>query len=437
MAKKRKGLIIVLILIVVIMVGTQRKKEYAGDFAEADSFAECEEWRQIDIDANLMCVTPCTYVSPSEKSCLDDCELEEFVSSFYTYYANAVEICQTLYDAAADVACGFDCVYGGLPTTECVPNDWICTTSEGYFAEQQCKSDGTGWNTPVSCEGAPCDDATGRCTGIDICSEGAVPSGGCFCGTDGWFSNGYCCSGIWQSSECLACVDSDGGKDYNIKGTVTTDTQTFTDSCLTDPNLIEYYCDGNNQMQETKDCKEVFGMYGCANGKCVECTLDWHCVAKYEDGYTCTANNLCQLTGNTCADYPSNYGSCSLEGGTTCSSDDKYILSGCSDLDTSATNVYCWTQRTPCGSGNHCIVENLAAKCVSGEPPEEPPVTPPSKDPCGGACLGFVEKCAKDPQGEHVFEGERYDCKISGFIWMLGIFVVFMVIMGTMGKKKK
>ena len=94
MAKNNRILIIVAILVVIIfLMRTPGKKEYAGDFSEADSLSQCNEWKQNDIDANFKCVTPCTKVSSSEKSCLDDCDLETFIDSFYTFYSYSTETC--------------------------------------------------------------------------------------------------------------------------------------------------------------------------------------------------------------------------------------------------------------------------------------------------------------------------------------------------------
>lgn len=69
------------------------------------------------------------------------------------------------------------------------------------------------------------------------------------------------------------CTDSDNGKNYVVKGTITLGIISLTDFCK-DGSLIEYYCDGvggvgGNMRNETKSCSEVYGKIHCTDGKCI------------------------------------------------------------------------------------------------------------------------------------------------------------------------
>ncbi|GEM_PF-2774779 len=61
------------------------------------------------------------------------------------------------------------------------------------------------------------------------------------------------------------CTDSDGGKNYFVRGTVTNQTGSSTDLCYAaDKRIAEYYCDSNGyRVYEWYDC-----VNGCSNGAC-------------------------------------------------------------------------------------------------------------------------------------------------------------------------
>lgn len=66
--------------------------------------------------------------------------------------------------------------------------------------------------------------------------------------------------------------DSDGGKSYNVKGTLNVDCGVsapcgaWIDSCQNNKTLFEYYCDGTNLNDnfEIHNCTD-----SCVNGACV------------------------------------------------------------------------------------------------------------------------------------------------------------------------
>jgi len=62
------------------------------------------------------------------------------------------------------------------------------------------------------------------------------------------------------------CTDSDGGKNYNIKGTCTDNVQTYSDNCLL--NVVnEWFCENNLCKNEVYTCPN-----GCENGACKQVT---------------------------------------------------------------------------------------------------------------------------------------------------------------------
>lgn len=81
---------------------------------------------------------------------------------------------------------------------------------------------------------------------------------------------------IGQSSKSVySCTDTDGGKNYNEKGTVTfvsrstyngevLETRSISDRCAHSRSLIEYYCPGPNQKYGSLQrwCAD------CADGAC-------------------------------------------------------------------------------------------------------------------------------------------------------------------------
>lgn len=66
------------------------------------------------------------------------------------------------------------------------------------------------------------------------------------------------------------CADSDGGKDFYIKGTTAKGSLNRTDYCGTGNNLFEHYCDADGNLQENFlfVCPN-----GCSNGACSSATI--------------------------------------------------------------------------------------------------------------------------------------------------------------------
>jgi hypothetical protein len=65
------------------------------------------------------------------------------------------------------------------------------------------------------------------------------------------------------------CTDSDGGKNYYVKGSADAPTGRLDDACDTDgTRLFEYYCSNGQQLQDQYSCP-----YGCRDGACVGLTV--------------------------------------------------------------------------------------------------------------------------------------------------------------------
>ncbi|MBT3281374.1 MAG: hypothetical protein HN374_00210 [Cryomorphaceae bacterium] len=103
----------------------------------------------------------------------------------------------------------------------------------------------------------------------------------------------------------IVCYDSDGGIDYEVKGTIFIDGQYHQEDKCTSPydgSVIEWYCDGSMQMIRTFDCN-----YGCTDGACdterYSGVLDMlnNCeVTEIQGAITTNCNDYCADLGKTC-----------------------------------------------------------------------------------------------------------------------------------------
>lgn len=148
----------------------------------------------------------------------------------------------------------------------------------------------------------------------------------------------YKCPGACEDGACV-CSDSDGGKNYEEKGTVigierrtdgslviqsdgTPDIGEFTDECV-EGNLFEFYCKEDNGVSgNTYTC-----LNGCEDGACIK--GDETCS---EAGYKCTS----QLRG--CGSYDEKDYACSSY--TVCCEEIPYCGDGvCFDVDYAGENA--------------------------------------------------------------------------------------------------
>jgi|GEM_PF-1749417 len=105
------------------------------------------------------------------------------------------------------------------------------------------------------------------------------------------FSSGFVTSATPESGQQAAppaCIDSDGGKSYQVKGTVTVGAQTFDDSCASPATLLEYFCEASIQQVEQHDCGDGFK---CSAGRCVPAT--------YQPTAALCGNGICEANENS------------------------------------------------------------------------------------------------------------------------------------------
>ncbi|MEM4598631.1 MAG: hypothetical protein QW400_02980 [Candidatus Diapherotrites archaeon] len=90
-------------------------------------------------------------------------------------------------------------------------------------------------------------------------------SGGMTAVSEEYCPTGYTCKdgACVQGSSPEVCNDTDGGKNFNSKGSVTFGGQTYTDFC-NGSVVNEYYCENNQGRSTTYSCP-----YGCSDGACV------------------------------------------------------------------------------------------------------------------------------------------------------------------------
>lgn len=173
-----------------------------------------------------------------------------------------------------------------------------------------------------------------------------------YCSGDSLATNTYtgvsCSDGALQGGN--ECTDTDGGKNYYTKGTVTNFEGTATDWCVGDRTLVEMYCStlvGNygTRLQQTYDCEPG---YNCRDGACVTCTAD--CAGKECGG------DGCGRTCGTCgADEICVSGVCEPACSDTCSS----LGYECGFYDVCGASTNCGS----CSSGEQCIDGVCRATC--------------------------------------------------------------------------
>jgi len=141
-----------------------------------------------------------------------------------------------------------------------------------------------------------------------------------YCQDNRLFVEVYICpEGCGDGACALECTDTDGGKNYYVKGTLkglTTVGQVVeqTDKCFVLGDQVpegdigklgEYYCCfGSGICLETYDCPN-----GCQDGACIgtiECDADGDCQVAYGEGYTCEDGVCIQESEGVCIDSDGN-----------------------------------------------------------------------------------------------------------------------------------
>ena len=102
-------------------------------------------------------------------------------------------------------------------------------------------------------------------------------------------NNGFCknktiTGGDSDDNDYNTCADSDGGKNYYVKGTVISGTQALSDHCSSDGTLTEKFCYDGDILWETYNCPD-----GCVDGACINLTNETCTQHAY---YDCFGGNV-------------------------------------------------------------------------------------------------------------------------------------------------
>jgi hypothetical protein len=141
---------------------------------------------------------------------------------------------------------------------------------------------------------------------FDLSENGVIDFDDFFIFSDNFGKKANC------KEEIISCIDSDGGKNYGVKGTVTSTAfggNSETDYCLDNKKLKEFYC---SEVDKSPDPKIITCENGCNNGICMET------VALSETVLGCTDNNAL------------NYNSVATQDDGSCTYAPVYVL-GCTD----------------------------------------------------------------------------------------------------------
>ena len=183
-------------------------------------------------------------------------------------------------------------------TANCTDSDggkdyYVKGTASGYY-------NGVYTNNSDTC-------LTGPSVGSSTTSQSQY-IGELYCSSNNLMAEVYTCPGgyICNDGACVptnqttTCTDSDGGKDYYVKGAVTTpDGQILEDACGLQAYkgyVIEYNCEDSSYVTNYQ-CP-----YGCSNGVCITCTdsdgVDYYkkgtvTINPYFDGSVFNAADAC------------------------------------------------------------------------------------------------------------------------------------------------
>lgn len=158
--------------------------------------------------------------------------------SYYCYKTTTTSIVPSCVNVCEEVAC--------LNNTDCPKQTEIVFCGVNSVCKNvtnfECVSPATNQSKCVAKSSISCSPCTNGC------------------------ANGAC-------KQAGSCTDSDGGKNYYVKGKTTGVAQGInvetSDFCKDESTLIEAYCDGNSMMVENSQCA-----YGCSEGACIPYSPD-------------------------------------------------------------------------------------------------------------------------------------------------------------------
>ncbi len=121
----------------------------------------------------------------------------------------------------------------------------------------------------------------------------------------------FCMKGACFSTADAACVDTDGGQDFLVNGSVNVSSHgvfvAFSDICHNNTHIKEKYCDGSTGIKQNFTACPAGT--GCLNGACVS-TAAGSCVESasgvlvtYENGSSASFTNVCDTTVSSVTYY--------------------------------------------------------------------------------------------------------------------------------------
>ena len=100
--------------------------------------------------------------------------------------------------------------------------------------------------------------------------------------------NGFCknmtTGGNGDNGDEEVCTDSDGGKNYFVKGTAIVGTNALSDNCNEDGTLTEKFCYEDDILWEKYECPD-----GCHDGACINLSNE---TCTYHSYYQCYDGNV-------------------------------------------------------------------------------------------------------------------------------------------------
>jgi hypothetical protein len=184
-------------------------------------------------------------VTSGDKTMSDECANAGSVKEYY---------CESGNPNSKDINCGagMGCVNGACVKTLCTDSDGgkdpaVKGTAKSGSDSQTDSCDGNSL-TEYFCEADQVKSEKGQCPGGTSCSDGK------------------CVKNV--------CVDSDNGKDADVKGTTSYGSTVYTDSCYSDTSVLEYFCANENTIGN--DPMNCGTSRECFDGKCrnVECAVN-------------------------------------------------------------------------------------------------------------------------------------------------------------------
>ena len=262
------------------------------------------------------------------------------------------------------------------------------------------------------------------------CGEYIVPYSGCFgpCPAGNACPGGQTCNP--QTGQCSqpSVCDPSSSSDVYCEGTIahfcsqgqstTLDCAATGEVCTSESGPVIFCSDCNTNA----DCPS--GQTCTPGHSCIPPT----CIDNDGDGYGIIGKTQgCQFTQVDCNDnniavHPRAHEFCNDIDDDCDGTKDE----GCADCEPSWTCTPWSDLANNCGTRT-CTDVNQCGK-NEGRPNQVKPCEeePPGPDACENKCLSYVQEC-DEATGE---------CKTSGFIWMIGIFLAVMMVFKMMGGKQ-